>query len=197
MSDETKRKPVSGEAMNCPVCSELVRQLSVKNVDGRPVAVLSPCGHSGSIVGTGDTAPVPRIAQISGRAYPVGARGERMRAMAAELAANAVVDQSLQPAHRPSSRFSPGPWHWTDDDRDGIHPLLRDADGNVIASGCETEIGGCDFDVPRAGIDAGDARLIAAAPEMLALLRRYAVAWDEELQAECEALLKRIDGVKP
>lgn len=98
-------------------------------------------------------------------------------------------------------KHSPGPWKWDDDkDLDDEQlPVLRDASGNVV----------CDFGVdvtyyPTAGTSPveADARLIAAAPELLEFVRTKSVQMCHYAPfpcAECEpcaarALIKRIEG---
>lgn len=93
------------------------------------------------------------------------------------------------------SGHSPGPWR-----EDGHH--VRDANGElVVADGGE---GG----FAAYGREAADRRLIAAAPELLKLVRRLAeaptycgevinpdvVGMSEEDQKEALALVARIDG---
>lgn len=84
----------------------------------------------------------------------------------------------------PVTAHSPGPWTWETCDGDDS---LVDAEGRPVFEGewvCQAD----------------NARLIAAAPELLALLTEYA-RWfevnDLERDERADALIARIDGKEP
>lgn len=89
------------------------------------------------------------------------------------------------------SKHSPGPWIWNNSEP------YRAA---VLVAGDGTEV--CDFGggikyEESAGTEPNeaDARLIAAAPEMLELLREIEADFtNSDRRAEARALIKRIDG---
>lgn len=89
------------------------------------------------------------------------------------------------PTNDKTSRVSPWPWAW-------IGNALRSASGAIV-------LGLNRFTIPSHA----DARLIAAAPEMLELVRAWARndAWSAEsrraFRDAAVALLKRIDGDQP
>ena len=91
------------------------------------------------------------------------------------------------------SEHTPGPWEVRDDPAGLRVTTESDVDG-------ATEICEFPYDWPA---DQANARLIAAAPGMADLLRRFTEVsiWHEGslagLQAEAYALLGKIDGVNP
>lgn len=90
------------------------------------------------------------------------------------------------------SKHSPGPWRR--DTTGGMKGDVRAANGRWVALcygiGNQT---GCYSEKFTRAVNDANARLIAAAPEMLALLRRV-MASDQRVYDEIAALLARIDG---
>jgi len=98
------------------------------------------------------------------------------------------------------SEHMPGPWRWTPCDDPDAGERLVDARGGEVASGGAVGDdsgggwieGGIDVSTPF------DARLIAAAPELLKTLRAYTdhpdVLGVPELDEIARALIRRIEG---
>lgn len=79
---------------------------------------------------------------------------------------------------------SPGPWDWRDEG--GRYAVLEDARGGYVLGHA----------VEAWEITVADSRLLAAAPELLALMREWAGALDLDepsLRVRTRALLTRID----
>lgn len=93
---------------------------------------------------------------------------------------------------RMTAKHTPGPWHAHDDDGTGTLPCVLSDQVNA----------GGNFYVAQCNVFA-DARLIAAAPEMLALLREWAHVADmgtitmERAARRTRALLARIEMAAP
>lgn len=102
-----------------------------------------------------------------------------------------------------SDKHSPGPWRWIEEDPNDPDrmPRLVDSDGLDV---CSFGGGGSYDQFAGTPPDDADARLIAAAPEMLVLLRKAASVIEfhlartlgpaETLSDDMRALLSRIDG---
>lgn len=76
--------------------------------------------------------------------------------------------------------YIPGPWRW---ESDGDWHQVHDAHGATLTTG--------------AGISAADARLIAAAPELLEFARlcvELKCETDERVRERLQALIQRIEG---
>jgi hypothetical protein len=102
-----------------------------------------------------------------------------------------------------SEKHSPGPWWWLiDENHRPPRMVLMDADDGVIIEGTDEPMAMepeslAPFSV--LAVNEADRRLIAAAPEMLALLREVKRWSDRELRSPCDDvalddLLARIDG---
>lgn len=87
------------------------------------------------------------------------------------------------------SKHSPGPWNWGPDKMDGENTLL-DANGDDVAYAYH-------YDDHVRVPNETDARLIAAAPELLGLLKdalwRLRGAGHDGLACDAEALIRRIE----
>ncbi len=93
------------------------------------------------------------------------------------------------------SKHSPGPWRW-ESDVPYANAILRAADGSKV----------CDFgggmkweEVAGDEPDEPDARLIAAAPRMLELLREFVIEYADMCRGsdtvdKARILIARIDG---
>lgn len=100
--------------------------------------------------------------------------------------------------------WTPGPWEWDlrdEDEDDGTQNMnsLEGAEAGTVLYPMHRNDGTSDIGVPRPA----DARLIAAAPEMVDLLGRVISAWDnfgpeavlDRIAPDARALLDRIRNV--
>jgi hypothetical protein len=72
-----------------------------------------------------------------------------------------------------SNEHSPGPWKWEPKEPDGQMPALMSAEGKYVCEfGHDASSTGGYYPTEGSPPDEADARLIAAAPELLAALER-------------------------
>jgi hypothetical protein len=177
--------------MTCELCGMRVSGEKVRMLNGQPVSITIPCGCVVKLESSRDLA----AGLVSEAVAIVNAAGGATReeianaiaadeAMRASMLANAPVSDEtrrLTANATPSEQHSPGPWR-TRSVGKAIDVVA--ADGRYVAT------------LASRPESATDARVIAAAPRMLSLLRVVDAEWldDVSVQDEVRDLMEEIDG---